>query len=107
MQINTWFGGVGVGWMNYFTFLIIAVFISGLMVGRNPRIMGHKVEAREMKIASIVALLHPFVILVGTAPAAYLYVHAPAFVASEGGLAQYPGLQCILQRFTKLHLARR
>ena len=33
MQINTWFGGVGVGWMNYFTFIIIAVFISGLMVG--------------------------------------------------------------------------
>ena len=63
MQINTWFGGVGVGWMNYFTFLIIAVFISGLMVGRTPEFMGHKVEAREMKIASIVALLHPFVIL--------------------------------------------
>ena len=91
MQINTWFGGVGVGWMNYFTFLIIAVFISGLMVGRTPEFMGHKVEAREMKIASIVALLHPFVILVGTALAAYLYVHAPAFVASEGGWLNNPG----------------
>ena len=34
---NTWFGGVGVGWMNYYTFIIIAVFISGLMVGRTPR----------------------------------------------------------------------
>ena len=56
MQINTWFGGVGVGWMNYFTFIIIAVFISGLMVGRTPEFLGHKVEAREMKIASIVAL---------------------------------------------------
>lgn len=89
MQINTWFGGVGVGW--YFTFLIIAVFISGLMVGRTPEFMGHKVEAREMKIASIVALLHPFVILVGTALAAYLYVHAPAFVASEGGWLNNPG----------------
>ncbi len=91
MQINTWFGGVGVGWMNYFTFLIIAVFISGLMVGRTPEFMGHKVEAREMKIASIVALLHPFVILVGTVLAAYLYVHAPAFVASEGGWLNNPG----------------
>ena len=91
MQINTWFGGVGVGWMNYFTFLVIAVFISGLMVGRTPEFMGHKVEAREMKIASIVALLHPFVILVGTALAAYLYVHAPAFVASEGGWLNNPG----------------
>lgn len=103
MQINTWFGGVGVGWMNYFTFLIIAVFISGLMVGRTPEFMGHKVEAREMKIASIVALLHPFVILVGTALAAYLYVHAPAFVASEGGWLNNPGshgLGEILYEFT-------
>lgn len=91
MQINTWFGGVGVGWMNYFTFLIIVVFISGLMVGRTPEFLGHKVEAREMKIASMVALLHPFIILVGTALAAYLFVHAPEFVASEGGWLNNPG----------------
>ena len=91
MQINTWFGGVGVGWMNYFTFIIIAVFISGLMVGRTPEFLGHKVEAREMKIAPIVALLHPFIILVGTALAAYLFAHAPEFVASEGGWLNNPG----------------
>lgn len=91
MQINTWFGGVGVGWMNYFTFIIMAVFISGLMVGRTPEFLGHKVEAREMKIASIVALLHPFIILVGTALAAYLFVYAPDFVASEGGWLNNPG----------------
>ena len=91
MQINTWFGGVGVGWMNYFTFIIIAVFISGLMVGRTPEFLGHKVEAREMKIASIVALLHPFIILVGTALEAYLFAHAPEFVASEGGWLNNPG----------------
>lgn len=91
MQINTWFGGVGVGWMNYFTFIIIAVFISGLMVGRTPEFLGHKVEAREMKIASIVALLHPFIILVGTALAAWLFAHAPEFVASEGGWLNNPG----------------
>ena len=66
MQINCWFGGVGVGWMNYFTFLIIAVFISGLMVGRTPEFLGKKVEAREMKIATLVVLMHPFLILVGT-----------------------------------------
>lgn len=91
MQINTWFGGVGVGWMNYFTFIIIAVFISGLMVGRTPEFLGHKVEGREMKIASIVALLHPFIILVGTALAAWLFAHAPEFVASEGGWLNNPG----------------
>ena len=103
MQINTWFGGVGVGLMNYFTFLIIAVFISGLMVGRTPEFLGKKVEAREMKIASIVALLHPFVILVGTALAAYLYVHAPEFVESEGGWLNNPGfhgLSEMLYEFT-------
>ena len=66
MQINCWFGGVGVGWMNSFAFLIIAVFISGLMVGRTPEFLGHKVEAREMKIATLVVLMHPFLILVGT-----------------------------------------
>ena len=66
MQINCLFGGVGVGWMNYFAFLIIAVFISGLMVGRTPEFLGHKVEAREMKIATMVVLMHPFLILVGT-----------------------------------------
>ena len=91
MQINTWFGGVGVGWMNYFTFIIIAVFISGLMVGRTPEFLGKKVEAREMKIASIVALLHPFIILAGTGLAAYLFVHAPGFVTGEGGWLNNPG----------------
>ena len=103
MQINTWFGGVGVGWMNYFTFLIIAVFISGLMVGRTPEFLGKKVEAREMKIASIIALLHPFIILVGTALAAYLFVHFPEFVESEGGWLNnsgYHGLSEMLYEFT-------
>lgn len=85
MQINTWFGGVGVGFLNYYTFIIIAVFISGLMVGRTPEFLGKKIEAREMKIATIVALAHPFVILFFTALSSYVYVHYPAFVESEGG----------------------
>ena len=103
MQINTWFGGVGVGWMNYFTFIIFAVFISGLMVGRTPEFLGKKIEAREMKIATIVTLLHPFVILVGTSLAAYLYVHAPSFVENEGGWLNNPGfhgLSEMLYEFT-------
>lgn len=78
MQINCWFGGVGVGFMNYYAFLIIAVFISGLMVGRTPEFLGKKIEAREMKIATLVVLLHPFVILVGTAIASSLAAHNPA-----------------------------
>lgn len=91
MQINCWFGGVGVGLMNYYTFLIIAVFISGLMVGRTPEFLGKKVEAREMKIATIVALAHPFVVLVGTALACYYWVHHPGFVEAEGGWLNNPG----------------
>ncbi len=77
MMTNSFYGGCGVGLLNYFIFLIIAVFISGLMVGRTPEFMGHKVEAREMKIAAIIALLHPFLILAGTALSAYLITHHP------------------------------
>lgn len=99
MQINTWFGGVGVGWMNYYTFIIIAVFISGLMVGRTPEFLGKKVEAREMKIATIVALLHPFVILVSTALSCYLFAHHPEFVESEGGWLNNPGFHGLSEQF--------
>ncbi|MCO5234247.1 MAG: potassium-transporting ATPase subunit KdpA [Chitinophagales bacterium] len=70
MMINAFYGGVGAGILNFFIFIILAVFISGLMVGRTPEFMGKKIEAREMKIAMIIALFHPFLILVGTALAA-------------------------------------
>lgn len=75
MMVNCFYGGCGVGILNYYIFIIIAVFISGLMVGRTPEFMGHKVEAREIKIAAIIALLHPFIILVGTAIASYVVAH--------------------------------
>jgi K+-transporting ATPase ATPase A chain len=78
MMINSFYGGVGVGYLNFYIFIIIAVFISGLMVGRTPEFMGRKIEAREMKIASLIALLHPFIILVGTSLATYVLVHFPA-----------------------------
>jgi K+-transporting ATPase ATPase A chain len=77
MMVNAFYGGVGVGYLNFYIFIIIAVFISGLMVGRTPEFMGRKIEAREMKIASLIALLHPFLILVGTAIATYILVHYP------------------------------
>ena len=73
MMINSFYGGCGVGIMNYFIYLIIAVFISGLMVGRTPEFLGHKVEAREVKIAAIITLLSPFLILAGTALASYVF----------------------------------
>jgi len=77
MMINSFYGGVGVGYLNFYIFIIIAVFISGLMVGRTPEFMGRKIEAREMKIASLIALLHPFIILVGTSIASYVLVNFP------------------------------
>lgn len=73
MMINSFYGGCGVGILNYFIYLIIAVFISGLMVGRTPEFLGHKVEAREVKIAAIITLLSPLLILGGTAFASYVF----------------------------------
>jgi potassium-transporting ATPase potassium-binding subunit len=77
MMVNAFYGGCGVGILNYFIYVIIAVFISGLMVGRTPEFMGHKVEAREVKIAALVSLLAAFLIKGGTALAAYVLVHHP------------------------------
>ncbi|MDR1716826.1 MAG: potassium-transporting ATPase subunit KdpA [Prevotella sp.] len=67
MMVNCFYGGVGAGILNFLIFIILAVFISGLMVGRTPEFLGKKIEAREMKIAMIIALIHPFLILTGTA----------------------------------------
>lgn len=77
MMINALYGGVGVGLLNFYIFIIIAVFISGLMVGRTPEFMGHKLEAREVKIAALITLLSPFLILAGTALSAYVITHHP------------------------------
>lgn len=81
MMVNSFYGGVGVGFLNFYIFIIIAVFISGLMVGRTPEFLGKKIEAKEMKIAAIIALLHPFLILVGTALSSYIYAHNPTTYA--------------------------
>jgi potassium-transporting ATPase potassium-binding subunit len=77
MMTNAFYGGCGVGLLNYFIFLIIAVFVSGMMVGRTPEFLGRKIEAREMKIASIIAILHPLIILASTALSTYIIVHSP------------------------------
>jgi K+-transporting ATPase ATPase A chain len=67
MWLNCVFGGKGVGLINLLLFLIVAVFLTGLMVGRTPEYLGKKVEAREMKLAMLACLTHPLVILVPTA----------------------------------------
>jgi K+-transporting ATPase ATPase A chain len=67
MWFNVTFGGVGVGMINMFLYVIIGVFISGMMVGRTPEYFGRKVETREMKFALLAILIHPLFILGGTA----------------------------------------
>jgi len=63
------FGGVGSGLYGMLVFAIVAVFIAGLMVGRTPEYLGKKLEAFEMKMASLIILIPPFFALVGTAVA--------------------------------------
>jgi K+-transporting ATPase ATPase A chain len=66
MWLNCFFGGKGVGLINLLVFLIIGVFLAGLMVGRTPEYLGKKVEAREMKLAMLAFLIHPILILAPT-----------------------------------------
>jgi K+-transporting ATPase ATPase A chain len=61
------FGGVGSGLYGMITFAIVAVFVAGLMVGRTPEYLGKKIEAYEMKMASLIILIPPLLVLVGAA----------------------------------------
>jgi potassium-transporting ATPase potassium-binding subunit len=63
MWLNCVFGGKGVGLINMLVYLIVGVFLSGLMVGRTPEYLGKKVEAREMKLAMLALLIHPIMVL--------------------------------------------
>jgi len=96
MMVNCFYGGCGVGLLNFYIFIILAVFISGLMVGRTPEFLGKKIEAREMKIAMVIALLHTLLILSGTALSAAL----PELGASTLNNPGYHGFSEILYEFT-------
>jgi K+-transporting ATPase ATPase A chain len=61
------FGGVGSGLYGMIMMVFVAVFVAGLMIGRTPEYLGKKVEAFEMKMASVAILLPPLVVLVGAA----------------------------------------
>ncbi len=61
------YGGVGSGLYGMLAFAIIAVFVAGLMIGRTPEYLGKKIEAYEMKMASLMILIPPAIVLVGTA----------------------------------------
>jgi potassium-transporting ATPase potassium-binding subunit len=64
------FGGVGAGMYGMILFIVLAVFIAGLMVGRTPEYLGKKIEAHDVKLAMLAVLILAFCILVGTAAAA-------------------------------------
>ncbi len=78
MWMNVVFGGVGVGLINMFIFIVVGVFICGMMVGRTPEYFGRKVETREMTLALLALLVHPALILGGTA----LFAATPAGAAT-------------------------
>ncbi|HVA25167.1 MAG TPA: potassium-transporting ATPase subunit KdpA [Chloroflexota bacterium] len=63
MFLNMVFGGKGVGFINLFIFAVLGVFMTGLMVGRTPELLGKKIEVHEVKLASLAFLMHPLLIL--------------------------------------------
>lgn len=89
------FGGVGSGLYGMLVYAIIAVFIAGLMVGRTPEYLGKKIEAYEMKMASLVILLPAAAVLIGTAIACSV----PAGTATLGNPGAH-GFSEILYAFS-------
>ena len=77
MMLNCVFGGKGVGLMNMVMYVILAVFICGLMIGRIPEYLGKKIEGKEMKLVAVCLIIHPLLILGFSALA----------VSTAGGLA--------------------
>jgi K+-transporting ATPase ATPase A chain len=66
MWLNCIFGGKGVGMINMLLYIIIGIFIAGMMVGRTPEYLGKKIGAREVKLVAIAILIHPLMILMPT-----------------------------------------
>jgi len=67
MWLNVTYGGLGVGLINMFLYIIVGVFIAGMMVGRTPEYLTRKVETKEMTLALLAILIHPLFVLGGTA----------------------------------------
>ena len=94
MMLNVVFSGIGAGFENMLMYIIVAVFIAGLMVGRTPEYLGKKVEAKEVKLAMLALLVHPLVIFGGAA--IFAATGWKAFVANPGP----HGFSEILYEFT-------
>jgi len=99
MMVNAFWGGVGVGLLNMYVFVVLAVFMGGLMIGRTPELWGKKLEPREIKLAALVFLLHPLLILLGTGLAAHIQAtqgDATGWLANPG----YHGFSEMLYEMT-------
>jgi K+-transporting ATPase ATPase A chain len=90
MMINMVWGGIGCGLVNFLVYLLVAVFLSGLMIGRTPEIYGRKLEVGEIRLLSLLVLLQPLLVLTATATALSL----PALTANSN-----PGFHGISQVF--------
>jgi K+-transporting ATPase ATPase A chain len=96
MLSETIFGGVGAGMYGILIYVVLAVFIAGLMVGRTPEYLGKKIESYDVKMAMLVALVFPLVILIFAAIA----VVEPSFGTSQLNNAGPHGLSEILYAYT-------
>jgi K+-transporting ATPase ATPase A chain len=67
MWLNATFGGIGVGLVNMWLYILVAVFLGGMLIGRTPTYIGHRIEAREVRLAILALALHGVLILGGTA----------------------------------------
>ncbi|BBW97798.1 potassium-transporting ATPase subunit KdpA [Geobacillus sp. FSL W8-0032] len=95
MMLNNVFGGDGVGFVNILMYAMIAVFLSGLMVGRTPEFLGRKIEPKEMKLIVVALLVHPLIIL---APSAFaLMTHMGTEAISNPG---FHGISQVVYEFT-------
>jgi K+-transporting ATPase ATPase A chain len=87
MQVDAFFGGLGTGWINMLIYLILAVFVATLMIGRTPEFFGKKIGVREMQAALIVNVSQLFVPVALAAIACYVYVSHSGGPASLGWLS--------------------
>lgn len=94
MMLNLVFGGEGVGLMNMVMYVILTVFICGLMVGRTPEYLAKKIEGQEMKLAALGIIIHPLLILAFSA----LAVAVPAGFAGITNPGHH-GLTQVLYEF--------
>lgn len=94
MMLNVVFGGKGVGLMNMVIFVILTVFICGLMIGHTPVYLGKKIEGKEMKLTAMAIIVHPLIILAFSA----LAVSVAAGVAGVSNPG-YHGLSQIVYQY--------